>query len=278
IASLVCFAIIFDLRFSVRTGRDHRFNATLDQVVSDFVAVVAFVAEEAVGINIVQLHQRVITFDLMRFTAGHVDRRRVAFGIRAVVDFGREAAARAPERFPRLIPPFTPAACWCARTIVESMACSLSAGGPRLASVSNTASHTPSLLQRVKRTKTEFQLPYRSGISRQGAPVRSTQRMPLTVRRLSAMAGPRSPRFGSKGSRIRHSESVRSPRLNAASLRKAALNQNSIPLSKTVNTTFCNGPVDVNCSSIATPPSSRFCPWSAPRPPHYAVRGSGEPI
>src|SRR6516164_440167 len=220
IASLVCFAIIFDLRFSVRTGRDHRFNATLDQVVADFVAVVAFVAEEAVGINIVQLHQRVITFDLMRLTAGNVERQRVTFGIRAEVDFGREAAPRAPERFPRLIPPFTPAACWCARTIVVSMACSLSAGGPRLASVSNAASHTPSLLQRVKRTKTEFQLPYRSGISRQGAPVRSTQRMPLTVRRLSTMAGPRSPRFGSNGSRMRHSESVRSPRLNAASRRQ----------------------------------------------------------
>jgi len=44
----------------------------------------------------------------------------------------------------------------CARTMVESMACSLSAGGPRLAKVSNAASHTPSLLQRVKRTKTEF--------------------------------------------------------------------------------------------------------------------------
>src|SRR5262249_45265146 len=119
-----CFASICDSRFWVRTGRDHRFNATLDQVVADFVAVVAFVAEEAVGINIVQLHQRVITFDLMRFTAGHVERQRVTFGIRAEVDFGREAAARAPERFPRLIPPFTPAACWCARTIVESMACS----------------------------------------------------------------------------------------------------------------------------------------------------------
>jgi hypothetical protein len=36
--------------------------------------------------------------------------------------------------------------------------------------------------------------------------------------------------------RMRHSASVRSPRLNAASSRKAALNQNSIPLSKTVNT------------------------------------------
>jgi hypothetical protein len=30
IASLVCFAIVFDLGFSVRAGRDHRFNATLD--------------------------------------------------------------------------------------------------------------------------------------------------------------------------------------------------------------------------------------------------------
>src|SRR6266511_2678285 len=93
----------------------------------------------------------------------------------------------------------TLAACWCARTIVESMACSSSAGGPRLASVSNTASHTPSLLQRVKRTKAEFHLPYRSGRSRHGAPVRNTQRMPFIVRRLSAMAGPRSPRSGSKG-------------------------------------------------------------------------------
>ena len=167
---------------------------------------------------------------------GYIEGQRVAFGVRAEVDFGREPAARAAERFLILIPPFTPAACWCARTIVESMACSSSAGGPRLARVSKAASHTPSLLQRVKRTNTEFQLPYRSGMSRHGAPVRRTQRIPLTVRRLSGMGGPRSPRLGSNGSRMRHSESVRSPRLNAASFRKAALNQNSIPLSKTVNT------------------------------------------
>src|SRR5246500_1675908 len=151
---------------------------------------------------------RIIAFDLVRFAAGHVEGQRVAFGVRAEVDFGREAAARATERFPILIPPFTPAACWCARTMVESMACSLSAGGPRLAKVSNTASHTPSLLQRVKRTKTEFQLPYRFGMSRQGAPVRRTQRMPLTVRRLSFIGGPRSPRSGRSGSKICHSASV----------------------------------------------------------------------
>jgi len=61
------------------------------------------------------------------------------------------------------------------------------------AAMIKTARATPSLLQREKRTKTAFQLPYRSGISRHGAPVRRTQRMPLTVRCLSATAGPRSP-------------------------------------------------------------------------------------
>src|SRR5215510_7404975 len=44
-------------------------------------------------------------------------------------------------------------------------------------------------------------------------------------------------------------------------------------------TAFCNGPGDVKSPRvIVTPPSSRFCPWSAPRPPHYAVRRNGEPI
>jgi len=42
---------------------------------------------------------------------------------------------------------------------------------------------------------------------------------------------------------------------------------------------FCNGPGGVKSPRvIVTPPSSRFCPWSAPRPPHYAVRRNGEPI
>src|SRR5262249_43957355 len=44
-------------------------------------------------------------------------------------------------------------------------------------------------------------------------------------------------------------------------------------------TLFCNGPDEVKSPlMIVTSPSSRFCPWSALRPPHYAVRGSGEPI
>jgi hypothetical protein len=44
-------------------------------------------------------------------------------------------------------------------------------------------------------------------------------------------------------------------------------------------TPFCNGPGDVKSPRvIVSPPSSRFCPWSTLRPPHCAVRGSGEPI
>jgi len=38
---------------------------------------------------------------------------------------------------------------------------------------------------------------------------------------------------------------------------------------------FCNGPADVKSPRvIVKPPSSRFCPWLALRPPHYAVRAA----
>jgi hypothetical protein len=46
-----------------------------------------------------QPHERVIAFDLVRLAAGDIEGQRVAFGVSAEVDFGREAAARAPERF-----------------------------------------------------------------------------------------------------------------------------------------------------------------------------------
>src|SRR5262249_23108286 len=179
-------------------------RARCRQVVANIVAVITLVAEEAVRIDVMQFHQRIVGFALLRSPAGHVESQRIALGVRAEMDFGREAATRAAERFLILIPPFTPAACWCALTMVASMACSLSAGGPRLAKVSNAASHTPSLLQRVKRTKTEFQLPYRSGMSRHGAPVRRTQRIPLTVRRLSGIGGPGEQRVENAPFRVRY--------------------------------------------------------------------------
>ena len=70
------------------------------------------------------------------------------------------------------------------------MACSLSPGAQDFECRVPHADLGPAC-----RTKTEFQLPYRSGMSRQGAPVRrgKIQRMPLTIRRLSEIGGPRSP-------------------------------------------------------------------------------------
>ena len=47
----------------------------------------------------------------MRLAAGQIESERPACGVGAQVDLGRESATRAPERFPILIPPFTPAAC-----------------------------------------------------------------------------------------------------------------------------------------------------------------------
>src|SRR6266545_2897218 len=84
-------------------------------------------------------------------------------------------------------------------------------------------------------------LPYRSGRSRHGAPVRNTQRMPFIVRRLSPMAGPRSPRSGSKRLRMRHSVSVRSPRLTRCPpSRKAALNHSSMKKPSTRPSIYAN--------------------------------------
>ena len=93
------------------TAADNGLDASVHQIVANFVAVVALVAEEFVRIYIVKFHQRIIAFDLVHLAAGDIESQRVAFGVRAEVDFGREAAARAAERFLILIPPFTPAAC-----------------------------------------------------------------------------------------------------------------------------------------------------------------------
>src|SRR6266567_4492305 len=112
VAPLVDF--LFDWRVAVRSWRDDGFGASLRQVVANAVAVVALVADELGGVDLMQLHQRVTTFDLMHLAAGHIDGQRIALTVRAKLDFRGEAAARAAERFPILIPPFAPAACWCA--------------------------------------------------------------------------------------------------------------------------------------------------------------------
>ena len=111
VTALVGLAIVWDRFFSIHLRRDDRLDAALFEVIADRVGVVALVTEELLWRGFEKLHERVVALDLMRLAAGQLEHERPAFGVGAQVDFGREAAPRAPKRLLILIPPFTPAAC-----------------------------------------------------------------------------------------------------------------------------------------------------------------------
>src|SRR5215468_1692378 len=71
---------------------------------------------------------------------------------------------------------------------------------------------TPAFRHRTKRLWQVVRGPNRSGRSRQGAPDRSTQKMPFSTRRSSTRGTPRG-LLGRSGAITRHSKSVRSYRL-----------------------------------------------------------------
>lgn len=107
---------------------------------------------------------------------GEDDVKRLAFGGRDRVNFGRKTSSRTAQSIAS-DPPFPPAASWCARTTEPSMS------EPTSSSMHNalkTRSHTPRFAHRAKRLYVVFQLPYRSGMSRQGAPVLSRHMTALT--------------------------------------------------------------------------------------------------
>src|SRR5260370_27508997 len=99
------------------------------------------------------------------------------------MNLGAQATARAADRL-ILRPPFlAPAACWWARTMVESTIRYSKSGSSDIAS--KIRHQTPLRLHRLKRRNTLFQSPNASGRSRQGQPVRPIQSTPSTNIRLS---------------------------------------------------------------------------------------------
>src|SRR5262249_9978391 len=98
------------------------------------------------------------------------------------MDFGAQAATRAANGL-IFSPPFlAPAACWWARTIVESTIRYSKSGSSE--SASKMRHQTRLVLHRLKRRKTLFHSPNTSGRSRQGEPVRTIQSTPSTNIRL----------------------------------------------------------------------------------------------
>lgn len=196
------------------------------QIATDRVGVVGLVAEQRFRLRRGQIDQDCVGRAVRRLAAGEMEGDRPAAGVSETMNLTGEPAPRAAKRL-FASPPFAPAACGWPRTIVLSM---LWRSFSAIVSAKEVAaaSQMPDRLQRRKHRQMLFHLPYRSGTSRHGAPVRSRHRMPLTVARRSSGGRPR--RLFTAGriaSNTPHSASLRSPRLKAASPESAVLNQSA---------------------------------------------------
>ena len=126
---------------------------------------------------------------------------------------GLDAAGRLLLEVPLLR---APAACWCARQTVESTETSQVTrpfASARVRSPTTTAAQVPSRCQRRNSPYTDSHGPYRSGMSRHGAPVRVRHRIPSISCRREYVAGrPGFTPTGSNGASTAHCSFVRSPR------------------------------------------------------------------
>ena len=192
--------------------RDDGANAVAVECLSDGVGVVAFVGKQIGGACLGERGHGFEGRAVRRLAGREVEGERDALGITETMNFTGEPAPRAAKSL-FASPPFAPAAETWPRTVVLSMLWRELSAIAR-ASVEATASQMPASLQRRKRWYTVIHLPYFSGTSRQGAPVRMRQRMPFTMVRLLCAGRLLRPRSaGSRSRRSRHSASLRSPRL-----------------------------------------------------------------
>src|SRR5215472_8797444 len=184
---LVQMLVIIARHFPVLLGRDHRLRPLPPRRLNDRIAVERLVGDERP--RPVPSHQRLGPGDVRLLAPRQDELDRVAQGVDEDVDLGAEPAFGTAERLVPL-PPFSPAACWCARTTVVSRIIHSRSGSWR---ASKTRFHTPFRAHRSNRFQTEPQGPNRSGRSRHGAPVLAIQSTALRKRRLSLAVTPGSP-------------------------------------------------------------------------------------
>jgi hypothetical protein len=147
--------------------RNHRGDATLARRRTVALSGVSLVAHRGTGRDVrSKIKQGLELRAVARLTAREVEGQRQAIEVDLEVNFGREAAARAPERL-AVLPPFAPAAETCARTTVESNIGTRWAVRLKAASASKKASNTPARLRRQKRFQMLFQGPNSAGSARQ---------------------------------------------------------------------------------------------------------------
>lgn len=154
--------------------RDDCLHASLADRFDDSVRVVPRVCDQSLAGCVCD---QVFRFrDVVLLARREDDVKGFSFGRRDRVNLGGKTSSRTAQMIAS-DPPFPPAASWCARTTVPSMS------EPTSSSMHNSLkarSHTPRLAQRANRLYVVFQGPYRSGMSRQGAPVFSRHKTALT--------------------------------------------------------------------------------------------------
>jgi hypothetical protein len=154
--------------------RDDRLHASPADGGDDCIGVVPGVGDQGLAGRVLD---QVLRFRRVVLLARREDDvEGLASGRRDRVDLGGKASSRTAKMIAS-DPPFPPAASWCARTTVPSMR------EPTSSSMRNalkTCSHTPRFAHRAKRLYVVFHGPYRSGMSRQGAPVFSRHMTALT--------------------------------------------------------------------------------------------------
>jgi len=132
---------------------------------------------------------------------------------RVIVGLGRDPARRLCLQIPLFR---APAACWCARVIVESTLTSQvtrpAASAPACSAV-RIICQKPARCQRRNNAYAADQEPYVAGMSRHGAPTRTRHRIPSTSCRLLHNDGrPDRDGWGNNDSSVAHCASVRSNR------------------------------------------------------------------
>jgi hypothetical protein len=165
--------------------------------------------------------QRLDVAGLVALAARDDGGQRLAPALGAEVEF-RENPSRLRSSASSACPPTAPAACCCARTTVPSTKCVVQSSRPARSAarcrMASTRAHTPAALQRRKRFQAVDHGPTRSGRSRHGAPVRSTDRIAPTTVGWSRDGRPVRGRCGgNSGPRAAHSTSVNSALRHAPS-------------------------------------------------------------
>src|SRR5665647_182702 len=139
----VAFTVEYEVTWDLWGGYswwNHYFGSLSGDGIAKRFCVISVVAKDVIGRQTV--NQGLGLRDVAGLTRREDKPQRVAQCIDDRMNFGRQSATRAADRT-SFRPPFLPAACWCARTIVESIMMYSKSGSSAIAA--NSRSQTPSL-------------------------------------------------------------------------------------------------------------------------------------